>query len=53
MHPRSRCARLSRLAVGAALLAAALASHAQDYPTRAIALVVPFPAGSPTDAMAR
>ncbi|AVQ85418.1 MULTISPECIES: Bug family tripartite tricarboxylate transporter substrate binding protein [unclassified Variovorax] len=53
MHPRSRCARLSRLAVGVALLAAALASHAQDYPTRAIALVVPFPAGSPTDAMAR
>jgi len=38
------------------LLAAALAAagvQAQGYPTRAVKLIVPFPAGSPTDQVAR
>jgi tripartite-type tricarboxylate transporter receptor subunit TctC len=35
------------------ILAAAGASHAADYPTRAIKLVVPYVAGGPTDAQAR
>src|SRR6185369_14594548 len=30
-----------------------LASHAQSYPARAITVVVPFPAGGPSDVVAR
>jgi tripartite-type tricarboxylate transporter receptor subunit TctC len=42
------------LSAGALLLADAGASaHAQGYPNRAIKVVVPFPAGGPTDGMAR
>jgi tripartite-type tricarboxylate transporter receptor subunit TctC len=37
----------------AAMLATAPASRAVDYPTRSIKLVVPYPAGGPTDAQAR
>jgi hypothetical protein len=50
---RPRFTARLRLAVAAATLAAVPASHAQDYPTRPITLVQPFPAGSPVDAMAR
>lgn len=35
------------------LLAGASVAQAQDYPTRPVTIVVPFPAGSATDAVAR
>jgi tripartite-type tricarboxylate transporter receptor subunit TctC len=40
-------------AVGFALLASIGAAHAQDYPNRSITVVVPFPAGGPSDVVAR
>jgi tripartite-type tricarboxylate transporter receptor subunit TctC len=40
------------LATGALLLASA-ASHAQDYPNRAVKIIVPFPAGGTADAVPR
>ena len=46
----------SGLSVGAALLALSLTAphaHAQDYPTRPLTLIVPFPAGGPSDTLAR
>jgi tripartite-type tricarboxylate transporter receptor subunit TctC len=36
-----------------ALIAAPLAAHAQGYPTKSITVVVPFPAGGPSDVVAR
>jgi tripartite-type tricarboxylate transporter receptor subunit TctC len=45
---------LSRpLLVAAALLAAAFPSLAQTWPTRTVKIVVPFPAGGPTDVLTR
>jgi tripartite-type tricarboxylate transporter receptor subunit TctC len=42
----------ARLAVATAL-AATVACHAQNYPTKPVRIMVPFPAGGPTDTLAR
>jgi tripartite-type tricarboxylate transporter receptor subunit TctC len=42
-----------RLFAACAMLAFAIASAAQDFPTRAITIAVPFGAGGPTDTVAR
>ena len=39
--------------IGAAAVMAAPATHAADYPNKPITLIVPFPAGSGTDAVGR
>src|SRR5699024_9960676 len=49
--PRTALRRRSLLA-GAALLAAP-AAHAQDYPGRAVRIIVPYPAGSGPDQLGR
>jgi tripartite-type tricarboxylate transporter receptor subunit TctC len=45
--------RLAALCAALASLASAGVAHGQDYPARAVRLVVAFPAGGPTDFVAR
>ncbi len=54
-QPRSHAAlRLTGAgAILLALLAAVPAAHAQDYPTRSVKIIVPFPAGGTADVMPR
>src|SRR5262245_6251732 len=40
-------------ALGCANLACGIGARAQDYPTRPITMIVPFPAGGPTDTLGR
>lgn len=56
MNPKllGRCGRRLLLKSAIAGLAAlSFGAHAQNYPSRPIRLVVPFPAGGPTDLLAR
>jgi tripartite-type tricarboxylate transporter receptor subunit TctC len=45
--------RMLGLLVGAGLATAVLPAMAEDYPTRTITMVVPYPAGGPSDVVAR
>jgi len=45
--------RIASIAVFAAALTCAVSAHGQSYPSRPIAMIVPFPAGGPTDTLAR
>ncbi|NYT61929.1 tripartite tricarboxylate transporter substrate binding protein [Alcaligenaceae bacterium] len=54
MRQVKRAARnLIRCAVAGAIMTFAWSSHATDFPSRPITLVVPYPAGSATDNIAR
>ncbi|ARP93695.1 Bug family tripartite tricarboxylate transporter substrate binding protein [Bordetella genomosp. 13] len=50
---RTRLRRAAAFMLAGTLLGAATVAAAQDFPTRPITLVVPFPAGGPTDSSAR
>jgi tripartite-type tricarboxylate transporter receptor subunit TctC len=45
--------KLIYLVAFAGFSAMPLVAHAQNYPTRSITVVVPFPAGGPSDVVAR
>jgi tripartite-type tricarboxylate transporter receptor subunit TctC len=45
--------KMLSVAVAAALVATVTAAHAQSYPTRPATIIVPYPAGGPTDQAAR
>src|SRR5436190_9555318 len=45
--------KLTSLVASVAFGVMPLAAHAQSYPSRAITVVVPFPAGGPSDVVAR
>src|SRR4051794_22955691 len=45
--------RWTPLAAAAAVLACVAGAHGQTYPSRPVTLIVPFPAGGPTDGLAR
>src|SRR5437899_2525217 len=47
-----RCCAVAAVALGA-MLAAPCAAPAQDYPARAVKIIVPFPAGGTADVMPR
>jgi tripartite-type tricarboxylate transporter receptor subunit TctC len=53
MNLFSRMLATGSLAALAGLSQFAVPVHAQDYPTRAITMIVPFAAGGPTDVVAR
>ena len=44
---------LVALLVGIALVAGASPAHDADYPSRSVRVIVPYPAGGPTDLIAR
>jgi tripartite-type tricarboxylate transporter receptor subunit TctC len=50
-HPRRRFLRLA--AAAAALPVVARRARAQSYPSRPVTIIVPYPAGGPTDQVAR
>jgi tripartite-type tricarboxylate transporter receptor subunit TctC len=45
--------KMKRYLVAIALASFAAAAHAQSYPTRPVTVIVPYPAGGPTDQVAR
>lgn len=53
MHPITRRAALAASLCAIAGAGFSTAAHAQDYPSKPVRLVVPFPAGGPSDTTAR